>query len=153
MSSSAAAPTVASIETSRRESQRVAFKLLAVTKLDIDELEVPSLSDSHLERLNIRKLPEIDVDETAPFDPEPLFFRPFPLDGIDDLPKFMHGALHEGFADTSDEWKKPCEEPWCPGFGNSSGFDCSSKRFKWIHATAGRYWDGILGKTRWGPKA
>lgn len=141
---------VEALETARRESQQAAYKQLHAMLRKLDRLDIPVLEDSHLQALGIRKLPDIDVDEHAPFDPEPLYFRPYPLDGVDDLPKFIDDVLiHKDIYDTSSQWKKPCMESYCPGEHIPHGFHCSCKRYKWAASKAGKYGDGILGKTKW----
>lgn len=141
---------VEALETARRESQQAAYKQLHATLRELDLLDVPVLEDSHLQALGIHKLPDIDVDEHAPFDPEPLFFRPYPLDGVEDLPSFVNGAIDEDlYYDTLHRWKKPCEESYCPGDAICLDRHCSCSRYDWVHFTAGEFGDGILGKTKW----
>ena len=137
---------VEALEMARRESQQAAYKQLHATLRRLDRLDVPVLDDSHLESLGIRKLPDIDVDEHAPFDPEPLFFRPYPLDGVDDLPSFVKDLLQY---ESTREWKKPCTESYCPGEFIAHKRHCSCSRYKWADSMAGEYGDGILGKTKW----
>lgn len=141
---------VGALEAARRESQQAAYKQLHATLQELDRLDVPVLEDSHLQALGIRKLPDIDVDEYAPFDPEPLFFRPYPLDDVEDLPGLVTGALDkDAYYDTLHRWKKPCEKSYCPG--DCIGLDrhCSCSRYDWVHNMAGEYGDGILGKAKW----
>ncbi|KAK7708175.1 hypothetical protein SLS63_013589 [Diaporthe eres] len=141
---------VEALEMARRESQQAAYKQLHATLQELHRLDVPVLDDSHLQALGIRRLPDIDVDEHAPFDSEPLFFRPYPLDGVDDLPGFVDDVLiHKDIYDTSSQWKKPCTESYCPGELISHKRHCSCSRYKWADSMAGEYGDGILGKTRW----
>lgn len=142
---------VEALETARRESQQAAYKQLHATLRELHRLDVPVLEDSHLQALGIRKLPEIDVDEHAPFDPEPLFFRPYPLNGVEDLPGFVNGALDEDvYYDSLHRWKKPCVESYCPGeLMISNEMHCSCSRYKWAKRVAGQYGDGILAKTKW----
>lgn len=138
------------LEAARRDSQQAAYKELHATLRELDRLDVPVLEDSHLQALGIRKLPDIDVDEHAPFDPEPLFFRPYPLDGEDDLPVLVNSALRENARDDSlRTWKKPCDESYCPGDLISLSMHCSCSRYKWVHRKAGAFGDGILAKTKW----
>ncbi|KAL2289347.1 hypothetical protein FJTKL_02349 [Diaporthe vaccinii] len=141
---------VEALETARRESQQAAYKQLHATLRELDRLDVPVLDDSHLQDLGILKLPDIDVDEHAPFDPEPLFFRPYPLDGVEDLPGLVKGAIKEDFlCDTLQRWKKPCAESYCPGDLMCQNMHCSCSRYKWAHYMSGAFGDGILGKTKW----
>ncbi len=54
------------------------------------------MEDDELASFSIRKLSPIDVDETAPFDPDPLFFQPYPLhDKVD-----FRTALVQGVKET-----------------------------------------------------
>lgn len=140
---------VGAVEAARRESQQAAYKQLHATLKELDRLDVPVLENSHLKALGIRKLPDIDVDEYAPFDPEPLFFRPFPIDSEEDLPGFVNDVLVEGWYDTDRQWKKPCTESYCPGEYISHRRHCSCSRYSWANSMAGEYGDGILGKTKW----
>lgn len=141
---------VEALETARRESQQAAYKQLYATLRELDRLDVPVLEESHLQALGIRKLPDIDVDEHAPFDPEPLYFSPYPLDGVEDLPDLVNGAINEDlYYDTLQRWKRPCAESYCPGDLISHNMHCSCSRFKWAHYMSGAFGDGILGKTKW----
>ena len=141
---------VGAVETARRESQQAAYNQLHATLKELDRLDVPVLEDSHLQALGIRKLPDIDVDEHAPFDPEPLFFRPFPLDDEQDLPGFVNGALSEDWYDeASRRWEKSCVKPYCPGDNIELDMHCSCSRYDWAKSIAGRFGGGILGKTKW----
>lgn len=150
MSSPASIPSpVESLETTRRDSQQAAYKQLHATLQELDHLDVPVLDDSYLETLGIRKLPDIDVDEHAPFDPEPLFFRPYPLDDVDDLPGLVDDALEKPLFDIEDPWRTSCTESYCPGENIAHGFHCSCKRYKWVASKAGKLGDGLLGKTKW----
>lgn len=139
---------VGALETARRESQQAAYKQLHATLQELDRLDVPVLEDSHLQALGIRKLPDIDVDEYAPFDPEPLFFSPYPVDGVEDLPAFVNGARRY-VEDASRRWKKPCVKSHCPGENINLNMHCSCSRFGWVCRVAGTYRDGILGKSKW----
>lgn len=140
---------VGALEAARRESQQAAYKQLSATLKELDRLDVPVLDDSLLQALGIRKLPDIDVDEHAPFDPEPLFFRPYPLDEEENLPEFVNDALQEGWYDTDLQWKKPCTKSYCPGALISHGRHCSCGRYLWAKSMAGQFDDGIMGKTKW----
>lgn len=141
--------SVGAVEAARRESQQAAYKQLSATLKELDRLDVPVLEDSHLQALGIRKLPDIDVDEHAPFDPEPLFFRPYPLDEEEDLPEFVNNALQQGWYDTDLQWKESCTKSYCPGELISHGRHCSCGRYLWANSMAGQFDDGIMGKTEW----
>lgn len=142
---------VGALETARRESQQAAYKQLHATLQELDRLDVPVLEDSHLHALGIRKLPDIDVDEYAPFDPEPLFFSPYPLNGAEDVSGLVTDALNEEptYNIGTRPWKKPCEKAYCPG--DCIGLDrhCSCSRYQWVYEMAGAYENGLLGKTKW----
>ena len=141
---------VGAVETARRESQQAAYKQLHATLQELDRLDVPVLEDSHLQALGIRKLPDIDVDEHALFDLEPLFFRPYPLDDDEDLPGLVNGSLSLDLCDdASTRWKSPCVESYCPGDNIGLDMHCSCSRYDWAHHIAGQYGSGILGKTKW----
>lgn len=141
---------VEALEAARRDSQQAAYKQLHATLRELDRLDVPVLEDSHLQALGIRKLPDIDVDEHAPFDTEPLFFRPYGLDGVDNLQEFVNGAIDEDlYYDNLRRWKKPCAKSYCPGELISHDMHCSCSRYNWVHYMAGAFGDGILAKTKW----
>lgn len=141
---------VGAVESARRESQQAAYKQLHATLKELDRLDVPVLEDSHLQALGIRQLPDIDVDEHAPFDPEPLFFRPYPLDDEEDLPGLVNGALSQNwYDDASRRWEKPCVKSYCPGDNIRNDLHCSCSRYNWVNSIAGRFGRGILGKTKW----
>lgn len=142
---------VGAIEAARRESQQAAYKQLCATLKKLNRLYyVPVLEDWQLQSLGIRKLPDIDVDEHAPFDPEPLFFRPFPIDDEEDVPGFVHSTIHPLSNEVaSRQWKKPCVKSDCPGGTIFMGDHCSCKRYQWAYTVAGRCGQGIFGKTQW----
>jgi hypothetical protein len=152
--SSPEAPAVQSpsgaVATARRESQKAAYEQLQATLKELDRLDVPVLDDSHLQALGIRKLPDIDVDGHAPFDPEPLFFRPYPLDDGEDLPSLVNGAHSLWQLDGALwHWEKPCQRSYCPGEHIDQDLHCSCRRYSWMDAMAGQYDHGILAKTKW----
>lgn len=140
---------VCDIESARRESQKAAYKQLHATLKKLDRLDIPVLEDSHLQSLGVRKLPDIDVDEHAPVDSEPLFFHPFPLDRKEDLPGFVNDMVLHGEYDSDRQWKKPCTESYCPGELISHSHHCSCSRYLWANSMAGDLGDGILGMTKW----
>lgn len=140
---------VRAIESARRESQQAAYKQLHATLKKLDRLDIPVLEDSHLQTLGICKLPDIDVDEHAPVDSEPLFFHPFPLDSKEDLPGFVNDMVLHGEYDSARQWKKPCTESYCPGELISRNRHCSCSRYFWADSMAGDLGDGILGMTKW----
>lgn len=140
---------VEALETARRESQQAAYKQLHATLQELNRLDVPVLEDSHLQALGIHKLPDIDVDEHAPFDAEPLFFRPYPIDGVEDPPALVNGALRYGSEDALSRWEKPCAESYCPGDLIGLDMHCSCSRYCWARCVAGKYGDGILGESKW----
>lgn len=143
---------VGALESARRESQQAAYEQLHATLKELNRIDVPVLNDSHLQTLGIRKLPDIDVDEHAPFDPEPLFFSPYPFSEGEDMPDSVKGALdypQAWYDDINRAWKEPCERSDCPAELIHYKRHCSCSRYDWVHTMAGENGDGVMGKTNW----
>jgi len=106
----------------------------------VNVLRQTALDDDQLETLLIRKLPAIDVDEIAPFDPDPLFIHPYPLADDDrDFPTVVAQALEDG----QPRWKSLCDQDSC----NSDV--CASRRSTWFVDSFGTCGEGIRENTIW----
>jgi hypothetical protein len=106
----------------------------------VNVLRQTALDDDQLETLLIRKLPAIDVDEIAPFDPDPLFIRPYPLaDDARDFPTVVAQALLDG----QPRWNSPCDQDNC------SDDLCASRRAEWFIDSFGTCGEGIRENTQW----
>lgn len=160
MSQETPAPVEACVPT-QREMQMCAWKHLAAIKAEIyhpftDQGRV-TLEEDHLASLGIRKMSALDVDENAPFDPEPLFFQPYSLDGVDDFPAFVHGLLAFDHTQRGCAWKPECEMEDCSSAeinGGSGIGHHSLDRLYWFLGVLRSYWHcrdtGILEeRTSW----
>lgn len=111
-----------------------------------------SIDDDELASLGIRKMSALDVDETAPFDPEPLFFRPCPVDEGEDFPALVHGSLRHDRTQVvskynTSAWKPECqlEEQKCSPDGINKVFGHHSlDRVQWFMAALQFVESGIL---------
>ncbi|KAK3934451.1 hypothetical protein QBC46DRAFT_76782 [Diplogelasinospora grovesii] len=126
----------------RRELQKQWLLQLCQLQNDIDDLRQAVLDDGQLESLCIRKLPPLDVDGTAPFDPEPNFFRPYPLDDNQDFPTVVNQHLD---GQEGKIWRNGCkydEYDDCPDW------HCADFRAIWFKESLGLD-DGILEQMGW----
>lgn len=106
----------------------------------VNDLRQTALDDDQLDSLLIRKLPDIDVDEIAPFDLDPLFIRPYPLaDDARDFPTVVAQALEDG----RPRWEALCDQENC------SYDECASRRAKWFMESFGVRGEGIRENTEW----
>lgn len=111
----------------------------------------PTLSDHELKALGIQKLPAIDLDETAPFDPEPLFFSPYPIDEVDDFPVLVQKSMGDRrYSEGHDDWEPACTDSSCPGWCMGPTSD-DTQRLRWFNRTMCPSYrgKGILSRTDW----
>lgn len=109
------------------------------------------LNAVELEALGIRKLQDIDVDEMAPFDPEPLFFQPWSSDETVDFPTLARQAMGDHEYTHRSGWKAACSESSCTGWCDDYHVE-SSRRIRWFTETVSPYIcrdAGLVLQTEW----
>lgn len=115
----------------------------------------PTVSVEELTAGDIRKLPELDVDGVYPFDPDPLFFSPWPSQDEVDFPALVHTAVDERDRGPDQKWTTACTESTCMGGGRCHEYHrmwSSVRRIEWFKASLSpssyRY-TGIIKQTDW----
>lgn len=126
----------------RRLLQQGQFDHLAWLLDEVHALRQIGLDDDQLELLSIRKLPAIDVDEVAVFDPEPLFLQPYRLDNDAlDFPTVVADALYDDAK--PKKWTKSCTRDKC------NSYSCANWRSTWVVESFGDFGEGIRENTEW----
>ncbi|KAI3393140.1 hypothetical protein diail_4708 [Diaporthe ilicicola] len=129
----------------RREEESVQlYELLMHIWELVDDSREPALTDEQLKALSIRKGAPLDVDQDAPFDPEPLFFPPLPIEEGQDVRSVMLDAVSKfGLS----RWHANCTRTDC------QLLRCAEWRYHWVLSLVGGldYFPGfgLLGKSKW----
>lgn len=141
-------PQLQALEDARREkreeqSDQLSDLLTHIWNLVDDDRE-PALTDEQLQALSIRKGAPLDVDQAAPFDPEPLFFSPYPIEEGQDVRSVMLNAMPDlGLS----KWYDDCTREDC------QLTRCAKWRYAWVLSLVGglHYFPGHgpVGKSVW----
>lgn len=136
----------------RRElQQQRLLKKLTQLRRDVINSQRTSLDDDELEALSIRKLTPIDVDETAPFDSEPLFFKPLAVDDVDIFSSRINQSFRLYGLDGQQEWSRECYCYYQDDFikkwvirwelqcREEATDDCTQRRAEWFIDAFGRH--------------
>ena len=124
----------------RRLLQKQQLRALTELRSEILSLDPAVFNDDQLASLAIRKLSPIDVDGSAPFDPDPLFFLPYPMEDGQDF-RSMALAPFQGL---EHEWLEMCKD------GECDGCSCGRWRMRWADDTLGTFGEGLRENTEWG---
>lgn len=115
-------------EAGRREVQLDLRERLWFLEQIFRQMGIHAWSDDDFSILTIpvRRMPDLDLDETAPFDPDPLFFHPFRFSG--EPAAFRKFIRHSSDSEEQGaRWRKPCGTRW-----THDGEWCAELSFGWF---------------------